>query len=426
MKKIKKLLKTSIAALCAITICAAYAPSTYAATSVNTVYFDNGEYEFISALNSNKCVDVSNNLNADNTNVHLYTRNGSAAQKFTVVKVSGPYYKIIHTSSGKVLDAWGGSSAGNQSNVSIYGFHGGDNQLWSFESAGNGYYYIVNKKRYYLDVSGGNTADGTNIWIYTRNASSAQKWRLRNTFTPKGMKYIQTDAKWANYRYGGDTLKESGCGVFSFVNAVYTLTGKDMGVLNVAQWAHDIGAYNPKNAKNGVDRTVMYPEVNAKYGSQYGINVTNIGCWEGASSSKLSNHLKNGGVAVAHVPGHFLAIVGYSNGKFLVYDNAPSSRNRQTTSNGDWKTVRQLSTGGLKIDWFCLISRSPTYAQAYFNKCNSGYTNFVNALKSIGADTSYNYRKKIAAVNGISNYTGTTAQNNSLLGKLKAGKLIKP
>ena len=63
---------------------------------------------------------------------------------------------------------------------------------------------------------------------------------------------------------------------------------------------------------------------------------------------------------------------------------------------------------------------------SYFPKCNSKYTSIVDALKSIGADSSYAYRKKIAAANGISNYTGTASQNTKMLSLLKSGKLIKP
>lgn len=48
------------------------------------------------------------------------------------------------------------------------------------------------------------------------------------------------------------------------------------------------------------------------------------------------------------------------------------------------------------------------------------------ALESIGFDGSYEYRKKIAAVNGILDYKGTAEQNILMLNLLKAGILIKP
>ena len=53
-------------------------------------------------------------------------------------------------------------------------------------------------------------------------------------------------------------------------------------------------------------------------------------------------------------------------------------------------------------------------------------TSIVTGLNAVGADSSYAYRQKIAAANGISGYTGTAAQNTTMLNKLKAGTLKKP
>ena len=51
---------------------------------------------------------------------------------------------------------------------------------------------------------------------------------------------------------------------------------------------------------------------------------------------------------------------------------------------------------------------------------------FVDALKKRGVNASMKFRKKIASVNGIKNYTGTSKQNSKLLNLMKKGKLIKP
>ena len=61
----------------------------------------------------------------------------------------------------------------------------------------------------------------------------------------------------------------------------------------------------------------------------------------------------------------------------------------------------------------------------YYPACSSSYSSIVDALNSIGVDSSYNHRKKIAAANGISNYSGTAAQNTKMLNLLKQGKLKK-
>lgn len=62
----------------------------------------------------------------------------------------------------------------------------------------------------------------------------------------------------------------------------------------------------------------------------------------------------------------------------------------------------------------------------YFKKCDSAHTSIVEALESIGAYSSYSYRLRVAAANGINGYVGTAQQNIKLLNLLKKGTLIKP
>ena len=50
----------------------------------------------------------------------------------------------------------------------------------------------------------------------------------------------------------------------------------------------------------------------------------------------------------------------------------------------------------------------------------------VNALAEMGINSSYANRERIAAANGIADYSGTATQNLLLLSLLKSGKLIKP
>ena len=51
---------------------------------------------------------------------------------------------------------------------------------------------------------------------------------------------------------------------------------------------------------------------------------------------------------------------------------------------------------------------------------------FVDALKKRGVSATMAFRRKIASVNGIKNYTGTAKQNSKLLNLMKKGKLVKP
>lgn len=65
-------------------------------------------------------------------------------------------------------------------------------------------------------------------------------------------------------------------------------------------------------------------------------------------------------------------------------------------------------------------------ASRYFAKCSEKETSIVDALKSIGENSSYSARKTIASANGIEDYKGTAKQNIKLLSLLKQGGLIKP
>lgn len=67
----------------------------------------------------------------------------------------------------------------------------------------------------------------------------------------------------------------------------------------------------------------------------------------------------------------------------------------------------------------CIVNDTTKYLS------NTGYKgmSIVDALNQIGVDSSYSYRCKLAATNGISNYHGTAEQNTQLLNLLKQGKL---
>lgn len=62
----------------------------------------------------------------------------------------------------------------------------------------------------------------------------------------------------------------------------------------------------------------------------------------------------------------------------------------------------------------------------YFKKYNGVNVSIVDALKSLGIDSSIGYRTKIAEANKISDYKGQDTKNVQMLKLLKDGKLIKP
>lgn len=66
---------------------------------------------------------------------------------------------------------------------------------------------------------------------------------------------------------------------------------------------------------------------------------------------------------------------------------------------------------------------TPKYT--YLSNPNYKGDSIVDALNQIGVDSSFAYRKKLAAKNNIKDYTGRASENKRMLDRLKAGKLIK-
>lgn len=67
----------------------------------------------------------------------------------------------------------------------------------------------------------------------------------------------------------------------------------------------------------------------------------------------------------------------------------------------------------------------PAPVVEYYPQYKGNTKSIVDALKSIGVNSTYAHRKKIAAKNNIKLYIGTGKQNTKMLDLLKNGKLIK-
>ena len=108
-------------------------------------------------------------------------------------------------------------------------------------------------------------------------------------------------------------------------------------------------------------------------------------------------------------------------GKFDIYTDAKYTKSDAYLMRGDillgnGHTAIVLSDGS-KV--------SASKKIYYFAKCDADETSIVDALKSVGVNSGFSNRKKIAVANGIENYTGSADQNIKLLNLMKQGKLIK-
>lgn len=99
---------------------------------------------------------------------------------------------------------------------------------------------------------------------------------------------------------------------------------------------------------------------------------------------------------------------------------------RKDASKAKIKDVSQISGIPNKIGTYKSdIEETSTPAVKYYPEYSGKTISIVNALKSLGYNSNFAYRKKIAKVNGIKNYIGTATQNTKMLNLLKQGKLIK-
>ena len=260
--------------------------------------------------------DIDSASAASGANLQLYRDNGTNAQKFEFTYNQDGYYTIRNVNSGKAVDCAGGASA-DGTNIRQYASNNSNAQRWKLKSAGNGYYSLMCKCNGKMaDVSGGTAANGTNIQVYQPNGSAAQKFKLVKTVPAKGNSqnksvtvFSQKDKRWAGVSYGKGPggkkadLSSAGCGVLSYVNAVYYMTGNFIEPSKLAEWSVDNGyRINGSGTSSG-----LYKAFADECGEDYGFK------YSGSRSSvrDARSHLQNGGTTVIHVPGHLMALAAY-------------------------------------------------------------------------------------------------------------------
>lgn len=109
-------------------------------------------------------------------------------------------------------------------------------------------------------------------------------------------------------------------------------------------------------------------------------------------------------------------------------DNATDGLYKYATDPGyQRKIINLIETYNLtQFDAGLGASDKKESQQIYFPKWSSAGFSIINALNSIGEDSGFSNRKKIANKNGIVDYKGTTEQNLILVKLIKEGRLIKP
>ena len=111
---------------------------------------------------------------------------------------------------------------------------------------------------------------------------------------------------------------------------------------------------------------------------------------------------------------------------YLTTTVTPKVDKVQKTVNSTAKTVKKVESNTNKIKKAVAPAKPKATAKTTpktntktIKKTNYKGNSIVDGLKSVGVNSSYDNRKKLAQANGIKNYTGTVSQNTALLNKLK-------
>ena len=140
---------------------------------MTAVTIPNGNYYINVRSKVASSVDIPGGSAADSTAIQLYSGNSSKAQQFTFTRQSDGSYEIVNVNSGKALDVCNGV-AENNAIVQQYSRNNSQAQRWFIRDSGAGYYLQSALGNWVLDLSGGNTADGAAIRLYTPNGTASQ------------------------------------------------------------------------------------------------------------------------------------------------------------------------------------------------------------------------------------------------------------
>lgn len=171
-----------------------------------------------------------------------------------------------------------------------------------------------------------------------------------------------------------------------------------------------------------------------QYAAQYGISNYSGTAEQNAKLLSLMRGGSSGSSSGGSSGGYYPAFSSSSivDGlKSIGVESSMGNRKKIAAANG----ISGYTGTAAQNEKLCSLARSGKLKKAgspsSSGASGSGYykafsaTSIVDGLKSIGIDSGFANRKKIAAANGISNYTGTAAQNTKLCGLAKQGKLKK-
>ena len=144
-----------------------------------TVYPKDGWYRIATAYNNNLGLDIGGARTDSTANVQLWSYTGAPQQKFYLQARGNGYYSIKSGNCDMYVDVAGGISE-NGTNVWQYSYNGTGTQLWKFLDAGDGTMWIESKVKpdLVIDARTSQAGNGGNVQVWARQNVAWHKWKL--------------------------------------------------------------------------------------------------------------------------------------------------------------------------------------------------------------------------------------------------------
>ena len=143
-----------------------------------------GPKQIVSALDSNKVLDIERASYKEGAKLHIWQNFKTLNQKFFIEKVGFAEFIIRAAHSNLVLGVEDGfldisnTPTTDTRRVIQLSQTNENNQKWVFEDTEDGFFFIRNTLGWYLDVYHSNISNGNAINIHPFNGTSAQKFKV--------------------------------------------------------------------------------------------------------------------------------------------------------------------------------------------------------------------------------------------------------
>ncbi|MBO6027329.1 MAG: RICIN domain-containing protein [Bacteroidales bacterium] len=136
-----------------------------------------GVYVIKLAHNPNYVLTLKDGTVKSGTIVHLWQWQNDNSQKWKVTYKDGKLVIRSVANNNLAFDIYG-NNIRNSSQIQVFDYHGGNNQLWIPEKQSSGAYVLMTaaNKAFSLDNYGGHVNNGNKIQLWNTNKGYAQQW----------------------------------------------------------------------------------------------------------------------------------------------------------------------------------------------------------------------------------------------------------